>query len=195
MTPLLTLADAADRIFAGRMTSRLKPGLDDFPIIGVRDVGDSIGRVNQLEVAQGLSGADAQRVSVQAGDIVVTSRGAVRAAVVEAEHEGAIAGVNTVVVRPRSSSSSTVLAAYLRHPRTIETLLRDFSGSTVPGFSIETLRALPLDLPDEETLRQMEDMVMAAYRYHSAMTEAANARLTLALDLVAQNLAPSGHDA
>ena len=187
----MTLGDAAARIFSGRMTSKLRPGADSLPVIGVRDVGERIAQLDQLELVEGVDGTDAERLSIQAGDVVITSRGALRSAVAELEHEGALAGVNTVVLRPIEPSTSIVLAAYLRHPTVVEHLLSDFAGSKIPGFSIETLRALPLSLPDVETLKRMEAMIQAAYEYHASITEAANARLALALELVARNIGPS----
>ncbi|MFJ6024237.1 hypothetical protein ACIQC9_06540 [Brevundimonas sp. NPDC092305] len=172
------------------MTSRIRAGDDDLRVIGVRDIGAVLSPPDALEIGRGLNAEDARGQMVAAGDIILSSRGAVRSAVVEEGHKGAVAGVNTVVVRPWSKSAAPVLTAYLRHPRTVAALLAGFSGSTVPGFSLDTLRALPLDLPDDETVAGMSRMIAAAYRYHDAMLEAAQARLTLALDLVVQNLTP-----
>ncbi|HEV2081798.1 MAG TPA: hypothetical protein VGR32_05010 [Brevundimonas sp.] len=188
MTPIRTLEDAAERIFAGRMSSRLKPGPDVLPVVGMRDVTRGLSTPDQLETASGVSKSDAKHLLLEKNDIVMTSRGTVRTAVVDSKHAGAVPGVNTVVIRLEEPSTAGAFAAYLQHPRVVATLLQDFAGSKIPGFSLETLRALPVRIPDLQQLHVLAEMVNQAGRYRLAAIKAAEARHELAVELVAKSL-------
>jgi hypothetical protein len=187
-----TLGAIADAIFSGKAVSRLKPGGDAVPIVNMRDIDVDIAPLAKLDSQDDVSAADLAHLRLMKGDVVMTSRGAVRVGVATLEHAGAIPGANTVVVRLPPHIPPKVVAAYLRHPRIEALLLREFTGSTTAGFSIEGLKKLSLNLPEELELQQMNQMIDAADRYYTAMLEAANARRDLALELVARNLSPAG---
>lgn len=184
------LGALAQAIFAGKAVSRLTPGEDTVTIINMRDVGVEIAPRSALEVQDKVNASGLAHLRLQPGDIVMTSRGTIRAAVADAEHAGAIPGANTVVIRLPPHVPARVIAAYLRHPRIVATLMREFVGSTTAGFSVAGLGRLPLVLADKLTLDQMDQMIDAEGRYYAAMVEAAEARRDLALELVMRNLSP-----
>lgn len=185
-----TLGDISRSVFAGKAASRLPPGEDTLAIVNMRDVDMMLTPRTELETQAGVNAASLSRLALEIGDIVMTSRGAIRAGVAKAEHAGAIPGANTVVIRLRPDVPPRVIASYLRHPRTVAALLREFVGSTTAGFSVAGLTGLTLALPEQEILGQMDEMIDAAERYVVAMNQAAQARQELALELVARNLLP-----
>lgn len=184
------LGELVESIFSGRAATRLKPGSDELAIVNMRDVGTAIAPRNQLEVARSVSAHDASRVLLREGDIIVTNRGSVRAAVVSSENIDDVAGANTVVVRLLPGIPPNVIAAFLRHPRIAGLLMKEFSGSTTAGFSVEGLKSLRISLPDTEALAALSAMADAAEKYHAACLIAAESRRALAFELIMRNLSP-----
>lgn len=184
------LGELVESISSGRAASRLKPGSDSLSIVNMRDVGTAIAPRDQLEVAHSVSAHDASRVLLREGDVIVTNRGSVRAAVVGSENVDDVAGANTVVVRLRPGIPPNVIAAFLRHPRIARLLMKEFSGSTTAGFSVEGLKSLRICLPDTDALAALSAMVDAAEQYHAACLIAAVSRRDLAFELIMQNLSP-----
>ena len=192
--PVFSLGEAAGDIFAGKAASRLPAGDDAVSIVNMRDVDTVLPPRSVLEIQEQVSAKSLARFAVEAGDIIMTARGAIRVGVADREHAGAIPGANTVVIRLKPGLPPRVVASYLRHPRTIATLLHEFVGSTTAGFSVAGLARLPIALPDDVILRQMDEMIDAAERYVLASNEAAKARQELTLELVAGNLQPQGDE-
>lgn len=138
------LAEIAD-VFSGRPPQRVVEGeaTANVPVLSMRDVGQRITPLEDLDLTPVGGEPDPTR-RLQAGDVVVTSRGRVRAAVAGEEHAGMLVGPNLMIVRLRDSMPPALLAAYLRHPIVEARLLEDISGTGTPGFSMDTLRSLPL---------------------------------------------------
>jgi hypothetical protein len=192
-----TLAELATDIFSGKGASRLKTGARGAEklLVSIKDIETSIAPRSDLEVVRVAPGPDVERLCLHTGDVVITARGAVRAAVVREEQAGALAGANLVVVRLQPEIEPDVIAAYLRHPRVEQELLADFVGSVTPGFSVSGLRKLPIALPSRSDLSAMNEMVRRADQYHDAMLQAAEARRAIALELVQRALRPVEGDA
>jgi hypothetical protein len=180
--------DLADAIFSGRASTRLKRGPDELTVVNMRDVSTTIAPSDQLEIAVDVSASDATKFMLRDGDVLVTNRGTLRAAVVGPGNANNVAGANTVVVRLRSEFPPNVIAAFLRHPRIGDLLAKEFSGSTTPGFSVDGLKSLPIRVPESAQLEQLSAMVHATDQYYTAFLIAAEARRDLALELVVRNL-------
>lgn len=188
--PVCTLGDLALNIFAGKAASRLPSGTDTLAVMNMRDVDTSLTPRAGLEIQQDVDAEALARLAIETGDIIMTSRGTIRAGVALAEHVGAIPGANTVVIRLRPKLPPRVLASYLTYPRTVAALLREFVGSTTAGFSVAGLAKLAINLPDQATLEHMDAMMDAVERYVIATTQAAQARQGIAIELVARTLQP-----
>lgn len=184
------LGELAEAVFSGRAATRLKQGADELTVVNMRDVSTVIAPDSQLEIASNVSALDAAKVMLRAGDILVTNRGSVRAAVVGPENANNVAGANTVVVRLGPGIPPNVVAAFLRHSRIAGLLTKEFSGSTTPGFSVDGLKALQICLPETAALEQMSAMMDAAEQYYNASLIAAESRRDLAMEIVARSLSP-----
>lgn len=138
------LSEIAD-VFSGRPPQRAVAGepTANVPVLSMRDVGQRITPRDELELTPVGGEPDPTR-RLQTGDVVITSRGRVRAAVAGEEHAGILVGPNLMIVRLQGSMPPALLAAYLRHPIIGARLLEDISGTGTPGFSMDTLRSLPL---------------------------------------------------
>lgn len=189
---MVTLGELARDIFVGRPLSRIKvvPDAPPIPLVSPRDVEDVLSPVEDLETLQTVLSSDIKRARLEAGDVVVTARGSVRAAVAEEEHRGAIVGPNLVVVRLEPGPLPYVVAAYLRHPLVQEHLQAQTRGTATAGLGVGDLRALPLMLPDENELKTICEVVVLTDRYASAALTAVARRRQIALRLVHDALAP-----
>lgn len=155
----MRLAEIAE-VFSGRPAQKVEEGEPTslVPVVAMRDVGTRIVARAHLETVS-VGGEPDPRRRIQAGDIVVTSRGRVRAAVAHEEHAGVLLGPNLMMIRPQRDYPSALLAAFLRHPAVEARLLADTMTAGTPGFSMENLRSLELnDIPADQADRLAELM-------------------------------------
>ena len=190
--PTVMLGELARDVFVGRSLSRIKRASDApaTPVVSARDVQDILPPVETLETIQTVFGRDLEGARLEAGDVVVTARGPVRAAVAEDEHSGAIAGPNLVVVRLGPGPLPYVLAAYLRHPATQERLQASTRGTATTGLGVSDLRALLLRRPGAYGLETTSEIVVLTNRYASAALTAVEKRRQLALRFAYDALLP-----
>jgi len=189
--PTSTLGSLAE-VFAGKPATRLKPGPHEAALLSMRNIADGLytsGETDRVDVSL----KDVARLMVKAGDLIASVRGSFRVAVVSEEHRGAIAGANTAVIRLRSTVPSVTVAAYLRHPEITDHLQRAFVGSTVPGISLDDLRATPIELPTPDRLRMLARLVEAGETYYAAAHEAAEKRRQVMLEVVRASLSREDH--
>lgn len=187
----MTLAHLSQDIFAGKPVARFQAGQNSVAVINVRDVDGTLTPRDKLETHENVDLSSLKKISVEPGDVIMTTRGAIRVAVALPEHSGAIPGANIAVIRLRAGIiPPSVVATYLRHPNVISELLREFAGSNTAGFSIAGLSRLKLTNPDSAMLQMLEKIVEATDRYITASMTAVEARRTLALEIVAQHLGP-----
>ncbi len=161
-------------IFAGRAIVAPLEG-ESRPVIALRDVTTRIKAVDALQAVT-ASPAEVRKLSVLAGDVLVTARGSTRAAVAKVEHEGALAGANLIVIRLDGRLPPELLAAYLRHPTIQATLKADFAGTTTVGFSVESLKKLELRGVSEPEATILSQFVEANDAYAEHLRSAARLR-------------------
>lgn len=187
---MATLGEVAVAIYAGRHPQRL-PGrsapLRRRPIVNQRDVAARIAAPDLLETADVPDSPEVEKLALKAGDLVLTSRGALRVAVAGAEHAGAIPGVNLIVLRPPDGLEPTLLAAFMSDSRIETILFREFAGSVTPGFSVEAVRRLRIQLPDAAGQERLSELVGSTQEYEQAVLQAVHIRRTVAQELVFQS--------
>lgn len=173
-------------VFAGKASTRLKSGASEAPLVNLRDIGrEGLASVEQMEHVA-IAPDERARFGIQPGDLIASVRGTFRVAVAGPEHDRAVAGANTAVIRLRRGIPPNVVAAYLRHPEMTARLMSAFTGSTIQGISLENLKQTEIRLPDHGTLAALDELVDAEGRYHYATLASAEARRTLMLELVRQ---------
>jgi hypothetical protein len=189
----MRLADIAD-VFSGRPISRLRGDEVLFPrrVLALRDVTTRVARIDSLEEVEAPLGSETERLSLRSGDIVVTSRGRVRAAVSEAEHEGVLVGPNLVVVRLNHSGlPPELLAAYLRHPEVERELLAQMPGTGTPGFTVEGLKSLEVQMPVAPAAQDLSELVSHVENYYSHLIKGAMLTRSAVLEVVYDTLNPN----
>jgi hypothetical protein len=141
-------------------------------VLSLRDVGARIAPRDQLEEVQAPAGSEALRVA-EAGDIVMTARGRLRAALVEQQHAGVVVGPNLILLRLKSGFPAPLMLAYLRHPEIERRLMMETAGTATPGISIEGLRQLETQLPPPESWADATELVESVDLYHDEILESA----------------------
>lgn len=183
------------QVFAGRAVKRAPPDTESRPlrIVGLRDVGRRMAPATELEEVEVLEGDEGGRSLLQPGDVLVTSRGSnVRAAVAQDEHAGAVAGPNLIVVRLGGFLRPELLAAYLRHPVISAQLLREFSGSSTAGFTIDSLRRIDVQVAEGDCADLLADLVQHVDAYSEYQARAVELHQALADEAIFEHLNPMG---
>ncbi|WP_295225059.1 restriction endonuclease subunit S [uncultured Brevundimonas sp.] len=155
----MLLSEIAE-VFSGRPPQKVDEGAatTEIPIVAMRDVGVRIAPRDVLETVEVGGDPDPKR-RLQAGDILVTSRGRVRAAVAKDEHVDVLVGPNLMLIRPIGGYPSSLLAAFLRHPA-IEARLLDLTATSgTPGFTMDDIRSLELEPVTAERAKQLAELV------------------------------------
>jgi len=168
----MQLAEIA-HVYLGRAPARDGGGVGPFvpvPLLTMRDVGVRIAPRDQIETVGLGAPPDPDRL-LRTGDIAVTSRGRLRAAVAEREHEGVLVGHNLILVRLHQSLPPYVLAAYLRHPVVEEELLSETSSAGTPGLSLDNLRNLNLQNISEGRADLLAELVEQTEAYRRELEE------------------------
>lgn len=170
----MRLADIA-HVFLGRAPTR-DPGQGAIgpyvpvQLLTMRDVGLRLSSRDLIETVGLGAPPDPERL-LRAGDIVVTSRGRLRAAVAEREHEGVLVGPNLILVRLYRALPPHVLAAYLRHPVVEEELLAETSGTGTPGLSLDVLKNLVVRDMSEARAGVLAELVEQTEAYRRDLDE------------------------
>lgn len=124
----------------------------------MRDVGVRIAPRTVLDTVV-VGGQPDPRRRLQPGDVLVTSRGRVRAAVAQSEHAGVLVGPNLMLVRPTGRYPASLLAAFLRHPAIEARLLELTATSGTPGFTMDDIRSLELGKVTSDRARKLARLV------------------------------------
>lgn len=186
MTHIETIGSLAEVIFSGRPTSRFKTSAGGKPIrlLTPRDVGSILAKIDELEQMEVDPSSDLVSIGVQAGDIVITSRGTLRVAVARPEHIDAIPTANLIVVRLKEIRFANVLAAYLRAPSTAWRLQLGSRGTATVGFGVQDLKSLPVALPDDGQVDTLNNLVELTDQYAEAVLRSVESRRLVAQELV-----------
>jgi type I restriction enzyme S subunit len=186
---MMLLVEAVELMFSGRALPRGGPDDPLLPVLGLKDVGIELTPVDQLERTAVPAGQAAERLSLRAGDVVVTSRTArVRAAVAEETHRGVLVGPNLIVVRPGERISGTLVAALLRHPVVQDQLLAEFASRTPPGFTVERLGRLRIAIPPVSEQAALAELVAVTEAHALAVSESVQLRQAATYELVHRRL-------
>lgn len=160
-------------------------------ILALRDVSRVLAPLELLEEVEAPDSREVDRLAVRPGDIVATARGArIRTAVATSEHAGVLVGPNLVLVRLISPIPPTLIAAYLRHPAIEADLQSDFAGVGTPGFSVERLRQLPIELIPEVISADLVELTDLTEMRLERVVEAAQLQRDAVTELVFRHLAP-----
>lgn len=156
---VLLLAEIAE-VFSGRPPQKVDDGApsSEVPIVAMRDVGVRIAPRTVLDTVV-VGGQPDPRRRLQPGDVLVTSRGRVRAAVAQSEHAGVLVGPNLMLVRPTGRYPASLLAAFLRHPAIEARLLELTATSGTPGFTMDDIRSLELGKVTSDRARKLARLV------------------------------------
>lgn len=186
------LRDLAALNMGANLKVLAKPHLgQELPLITIKDVNQSLTAIEELPRVT-ADPAAVRRFLVRPSDVVVTTRGtAIRAAVVEPSHAGAIAGANLAIVRVRSELAPALLAAFLREPRTQKALLYSTAGAVTPGFTIKALGDLPIRVPSRERQQILVNYLAAADAHRKALMRALELRQLASESLIALELSAS----
>lgn len=187
--PLVEIAE----VFSGRPPRRAEADepTTRAPVLTMRDVGLRISPRAVLEEAEVTGDPDPNR-RLQVGDVVVTSRGRIRAAVAQEEHEGVLVGPNLMFVRIFTDFPAALLAAYLRHPEIEARLLGDTGGTGTPGLSLETLRNMSLRALTVPRASSLSALVEEAENYRLEVEAGARLLSEAAAEAVYDRLDPAG---
>lgn len=184
----MRLLDIAD-VFLGRAPPRQDAGDPGaaVQVLTMRDVNVAIAPRDQIEMVSLAGRPDPDRL-LRPGDIVVTSRGRLRAAVAEREHEGLLVGHNLMLVRLRGAMPPQVLAAYLRHPIVEEGLLSEMPGAGTPGLSLDALRNLEVGEVSPARAGLLAELVEETEAYRRELEEGARRLAQAATESVFRSL-------
>lgn len=184
----MRLSEIAE-VFSGRPPQKVEDGepSEQVPILAMRDVGVRITGRDHLETVP-VGGQPDPKRRIRPGDVVVTSRGRVRAAVAREEHDGVLLGPNLMLVRPMIDYPPSVLAAYIRHPAIEARLLEDTMTSGTPGFSMESLRSLELTPLPPDRAERLAELVEETDTYVREVQAGANRLTAAAIETVFAHL-------
>jgi hypothetical protein len=185
--PRMMLGDVA-QVFSGKAATRMLGGSHEARVINVRDLRETLAPMAEMDVVT-VSEKEAARLKVRAGDLIATVRGSFQVAVILPEHEGALAGANTAVIRLKADVPPSVIGAFLTHPSTQRFLLSSFVGSTVPGVSLESIRRVAFHLPEGMQLHLLDEVVSLTMAYTQSASRSIARRQALSLELVYNFLA------
>lgn len=182
--------DDRDRLFAGPSGSLIRAedyvadGHGGVPVVMPRDLtGGGISEATVKRVPDTLAERLA-RFHLQSGDVVLARRGELgRCAVVRAEQAGWVCGTGCFVFRPPTELDADYFAAYLRSPGARAWLEARSTGSlamkTIPR---DTLRDLPVALPDLRTQRAIAATMARLDEHERQLREQLDLTLTLRRD-------------
>jgi hypothetical protein len=190
--PQRPLGTVAERIFLGLADARQRGGGDEreVPLLNVRDLHDghapAAGTLAKRAVP---AGADIERYTVRADDVVITCRGTqLKVANITAPSEGALISANLIAIRAGAELLPAVLLAFLRSPAGQKALLqRGRSSTSSISLTPRAVGELSIPVPPLVVQRQIAELVSAAEQNYVAAIRAAEQRRAVA-HAVAVNL-------
>jgi restriction endonuclease S subunit len=120
--------------------------------------------------------------------VLISARGAFKVARVLAEHAGAIAGPNLIVIRPSLSLKPSLLYAFLQHPDIQSQIQRKSVKTTVASIGIDTVANLCIKLPDASRQVDLALLIDLAERQYILGRRIGEIRRELGQDIVAREL-------
>jgi hypothetical protein len=189
----MQLGELADQIIVGRAPRGPDSAIDiDAPVLNLRDVGRVLPPITELDRV-GVVASDIDRSGLAPGDVIITARGAnVRAAVAGEDYQGVMLGANLIAIRVRKIVPPYLLAAFLRHPMTVATLMADFAGATTAGFTVESLKRLVLEPRSSQQNATLDAFVRQVDVYAMEQAEALRLYQEAAEEAAFQHLLPYG---
>jgi restriction endonuclease S subunit len=158
-------------------------------VINTRDIeGGILKPLDQLDDVKLPATFQIDHYRVWDGDVLVSARGAFKVARVRAEHAGALAGPNLIVVRPSLSLKSSLLYAFLQHPDIQSQIQRKSVKTTVASIGIDTVANLYIKLPDASRQVDLALLVDLAERQYVLGRRIGEIRRELGQDIVAREL-------
>lgn len=183
--PTFRLAEVTERIFLGLADARQRGEGDEreIALLNVRDLHDgrapAVGALVKRTVP---AGADIERYTVRADDVVITCRGTqLKIAHISAPSEGALISANLIAIRAGAALLPAVLLAFLRSPAGQKALLvRGRSSTPSISLSPRALGELAIPVPPLAVQRQIAELVTAAEQNYFAAIRAAEQRRAVA---------------
>ena len=181
-----------DDLFMGVVLSRVpKSGASGTParVINTRDIeGGVLKPLDQLDNVNVPSTSQMDHYHIWDGDVLVAARGAFKVARVRAEHAGAIAGPNLIVIRPSPSMQPSLLYAFLQHPDIQSQIQRKSVKTTVASIGIDTIANLYIKLPDPSRQIDLAKLIDLAERQYVLGRRIGEIRRELGQEIVAREL-------
>ena len=185
--PERLLQSVAERIFLGLADARQRvddPAQLALPLLNVRDLRD--GHVPPLEALDKSAvgaGADVERYTVRADDVVVTCRGTqLKVAGITSSTAGALISANLIAIRAGTDVLPAVLLAFLQSELGRSALLqRGRSSTSSLSLTPKSVGQLSIPVPPLTVQRQIAGLVSAAEQNHIAAIRAAEQRRAVAL--------------
>jgi hypothetical protein len=183
--PLRPLEAVTERIFLGLADTRQRGDGDEreLPVLTVRDLqGGHVPPAAALTKRAVPAGANVERYTVRANDILLTSRGALlKVANVAAPTEGALISANLIAIRAGAGLLPAVLLAFLQSAPGQNALRQRVQSS---GASImltpKVVGGLSIPIPPLAVQHQIAELVSTADQHYRAATRAAEQRRALA---------------
>lgn len=170
--PERLLESVAERIFLGLADARQR--VDDqehraLPLLNVRDLRDGhVPPVEALEKRAVGAGADVERYTVRADDVVITCRGTqLKVASITPSTAGALVSANLIAIRAGSEVLPAVLLAFLQSEGGQRALLqRGRSSTSSLSLTPKSVGQLSIPVPPPMVQRQIAGLVSAAEQNH-----------------------------
>jgi hypothetical protein len=183
--PHYPLGAVAERIFLGLADARQRGDGDEreVPLLNVRDLHDGHApAAGTLAMRTVPAGADIERYTVRAGDIVITCRGTqLKVANITAPSEGALISANLIAIRAGADLLPAILLAFLRSSAGQKALLqRGRSSTSSISLTPRAVGELSIPVPPLAVQRQIADLVGAAEQNYIAAIRAAEQRRAVA---------------
>lgn len=167
-------------------------------LVGTRDLQDGSVVIDLAEIIQVEDPRKVADYRVQAGDVLLTIRGAApRAAVCDAETAGCLAGANLVVIRlhPDAPIGPNLLLSLLESPAGQMALKSMSQGTSTLGIRPKMLVGLPISVPSAETAAKLEQLCLFLRETRRRTKEALQQRERLVFALAGKYLTTSGAQA
>ena len=183
--PQRPLGTVVERIFLGLADARQHGDGDEreLPLLNVRDLHDGhVPPADTLTNRMVPSGADVERYTVRANDVVITCRGTrLKVASIAGPSEGALISANLIAVRAGTKLLPAVLLAFLQSPAAQKTLLqRGRSSTSSISLTPKTVGELSIPVPPLAVQKQIAELISSAEQNYVAAVRAADQRRAIA---------------
>jgi type I restriction modification DNA specificity protein len=174
-----------ERIFLGLADARQRGDGDErqLPLLNVRDLHDGhVPPADTLTSRMVPSGADVERYTVRADDVLITCRGTqLKVASITGPSEGALISANLIAVRAGTKLLPAVLLAFLQSPAAQKALLqRGRSSTSSLSLTPKTVGELSIPVPPLTVQKQIAELISSAEQNYVAAVRAADQRRAIA---------------